>query len=114
MPLVPKYLKKVVDNELLKEELVQLFSQAIRTVSHYERWTAGYYKEADTSIVYDWWDRYLDNAINDCVLIEMLRERLYDEDINNFLEDIHDKYLADIDYKPIEEGGGWCGMKFAE
>ncbi len=98
----------------MKEELVQLFSQAIRTASHYERWMESYMNAIDTSVVYDWWERYLDNAVNDDVLMEMLKERLYDEDINSFLENIHDTYLDDIDYKPIEEGGAWCGMKFEE
>ncbi len=104
----------VLQNELLKEELVQLFSQAIRTVSHYERWKECYTNAIDRSVVYDWFENYLDNAVNDTVLKEMLFERLYDEDINNFLEDIHDTYLDDIDYKSYEDGGNWCGMKFQE
>lgn len=104
-PLIQEFLTSIVDAEMADDDnwlLTDIFYRALPKKSHYELFFIDKDLCVHRSIVYDWWDEYLKENVSNEFFREFLAERMYDEYIYSFLEDIHDKFETHIE-KHYEE-----------
>lgn len=97
--IIQEFLTKIVGEEMVDEDnwlLTEIFYRAFPTKADYEMFWYDHERATDRTVVYDWWEEFLETAVSNSYLRKHLQDNLYDEYIYSFLNDIYDKFETHI------------------